>query len=67
MNTIKNMMPFLMMLAAVGNSLYYLPKEFQTRIGNGYPGRQKKMSKSILTLHRKAYSNKYDNKQTGGK
>jgi hypothetical protein len=61
MSTVKNMMPFLMALSTIGSQLYYLPKNLQNQIGGGYPKtRIKKMSKSILTLHKKAYSNKYD-------
>ena len=59
-NTLKNMMPYLFALTMIGGSFYRLDKNLQSQIGNGYPVKRGKMQKSILTLHRKAHSNKYN-------
>lgn len=39
--------------------IYSLPKNMQSTMGNGYPTQKEKLQKSILTLHRKPYTNKY--------
>lgn len=42
------------------NSIYSLPKEMYSKISNGYPTKRGKLQKSILKLHKKAYTNAYD-------